>query len=143
MRLQKFKINALLSCTILLFVFHTMGCGGSGGSSLATSVTVSGAVTFDFVPADKVSGLLYTNTSKKPARRVLVEAISDSSVLASTSTNDAGGYSVSVPINTIIKIRVKAQMLKTDSPSWDFQVVDNTNSKALYTMDSALSTQAA
>lgn len=144
MRLQRFKINALLSCTILLFVFHTMGCGGgssssSGGSSLATSVTVSGTVTFDFVPADKVSGLLYTNISKHPARGILVEAISvsDSSVLTSTSTSDAGGYSVSVPINTTIKIRVKAQMLKTDSPSWDFQVVDNTNSKALYTMDSA------
>ena len=28
-------------------------------------------------------------------------------------------------------------MLKTGSPSWDFQIVDNTNSKALYVMDSA------
>lgn len=126
----------------MLFIFHTIGCGGSGGnggSSPATSITVSGTVTFDCIPADKVSGLLYTNITKKPARRVLVEAISasDSSVLASTSTDDAGGYSVSVPANRIIKIRVKAQMLKTDTPSWDFQIVDNTNGKALYTMDSA------
>jgi hypothetical protein len=68
-----------------------------------------------------------------------VEAINsaDSSIIASTITDSLGGYSLPVPAETTIKIRVKAQMLNTGSPSWDFQVVDNTNSKALYVMDSA------
>jgi hypothetical protein len=58
-------------------------------------------------------------------------------VLATTTTDTAGRYSVTIPNNKVVIIRVKAQMLQTGSPSWDFQVVDNTRSKALYAMDSA------
>ena len=100
---------------------------------------MAGAITFDLVPTDKTSGLLYANIVKKPTRGIVVEAINSttSAVLASATTDDAGLYSVAVPNLTNIKIRAKAQMLKTGSPSWDFQVVDNTNGKALYTMESA------
>jgi hypothetical protein len=90
------------------------------------------------VPADKVSGLVYANTIQKPARGIVIEAINaaDFSILATTSTDGSGNYSVTVPVNTNIKIRIKAQMLITGTPSWDFQVVDNTNSQSLYVADS-------
>jgi len=45
---------------------------------------------------------------------------------------------VTVPANTNVKIRLKAQLLKTGFPSWDFQVVDNTNSKSPYAADSGI-----
>ncbi len=121
------------------------GCGGGsgggndGGSSTPTDISISGKITFDFVPATQTSGLEYSGTYQKPSRGVVVKAIrnSDSSILDTTTTNSSGNYTVTVPVNTDVKIRVKAQMLKTGTPSWDFQVVDNTRSKALYVMDSA------
>lgn len=105
----------------------------------ASTVTVSGDVTFDSVPASSTLGLVYTSTTQKPARGVVVEAInpSDAAILFTTSTDTAGHYSVAVTANTDIKIRIKAQLFKTGTPSWDFQVVDNTNGQALYVADSA------
>lgn len=147
MKLRDFKRKIVLLSIVCLTLFFTISCGGGGdGSSGNTTtppstpnnVTVSGIVTFDFVPATQTSGLDYSSTYQKPTRGVVVEAIraSDSSVLESTSTDSLGGYTVTVPANTEAIIRVRAQMLKTGAPSWDFQVVDNTNSKALYVMQS-------
>jgi hypothetical protein len=81
---------------------------------------------------------MYANTTQKPARGVTIEAINntDSSVLSTTSTDNTGNYSVTIPSSTDIKIRIKAQLQKTGTPSWDFQVVDNTSSQALYAADS-------
>ncbi len=144
--MKKYRSSWLGFLIILGLVTGLMaGCGGGGGggndggSSTPTDISISGKITFDFVPATQTSGLDYSNTYQKPSRGVVVEAIrsSDSSILASTTTNSSGNYTVTVPVNTDVKIRVKAQMLKTGTPSWDFQVVDNTSSKALYVMDSA------
>lgn len=141
-------IRFLLTLVLMLFaVLMITNCGGGGGdggdgdggSSTPTDISIFGKITFVFVPATQTSGLDYSSTTQKPSRGVVVEAIkaSDSSILDSTTTDSSGNYTVTVPVNTDIKIRVKAQMLKTGTPSWDFQVVDNTNSKALYVMDSA------
>lgn len=108
-------------------------------SSAPTDVTVSGTVTYDHVPTTTGSGLDYGSTVAMPVRIAVVKAIRtfDSVVLDSTLTDTSGDYSVIVPENTDILIRVKAQLLKVGTPSWDFQVVDNTNEQALYVMDSA------
>ncbi|MDQ5987289.1 MAG: hypothetical protein CSYNP_03029 [Syntrophus sp. SKADARSKE-3] len=139
MGFRNFKFNDFLSCVVIILVLS--GCSGNGGGGNPSPIfsTVSGKVTFDSVPINKTSGLVYTNISRKPVRGVIVEAINiyDSTILDSTSTDDTGSYSLNVPVINTIKIRVKAQMLKTDGPSWDFQIVDNTNSSALYVMDSA------
>lgn len=105
----------------------------------ASTVTVSGDITFDSVPTDPVLGLVYSYTTQKPVRGVVVEAINvaDASILSTTSADNAGHYSVTIPSNTNIKIRIEAHLLKTGAPSWDFRVVDNTNSQALYVADSA------
>ncbi len=122
------------------------GCGGGGGGSNSPvpagflEVSISGVITFDFVPATQSSGLDYTSIEKKSVRGAVLEAIrnSDNEVLASTATDASGNYSFTVPAGVEIFIRVKAQLLKSGSPCWNFEIVDNTNDKALYAMDSAV-----
>lgn len=116
--------------------------GGGGGGTPPASVTISGKITFDRIPfkATLGAGLNPTAPVTSPARLVVVEAINASSgaVLASTTTNDTGDYSVSAAANTTIFIRAKAQMLKTGTaPTWNFRVLNNFNSNALYALDSS------
>lgn len=125
------------------------GCGGGGGdgggaaaaapppqqNTPGVNVTLSGIVTFDFVPAVAGIGLDYANTRASPARGVTVELVQGASVLASTTTDAAGAYSFSVAQNTNVAVRVRAQMIRTGSPSWDFRVADNTNGDAQYVLD--------
>ena len=134
-----FHCIALASVGLIL-----SGCGGGsggGGSPTPGAVTVSGKITFDRVPFKAIlgTGLNPTAATQAPARLVVVEALDASgAVLTSTTTNDTGDYSVSVAPNTNIVIRAKAQMLKTGTaPTWNFRVLNNTNSDALYALDSS------
>lgn len=103
------------------------------------SITLSGTVTYDAVPVKSSgSGLNYAGVTQKPVRGALIEAVNAAtlSVLARTVTSAAGAYSLSVPSQTSVKLRVLAQMKKdTPAPSWDFKVVDNTRSQALYSLE--------
>lgn len=123
---------------------------------LSAAFTLSGTVSFDWVPArDRVTEggikLAYTAIQKLPARRIRVEALDSATnaVLATTSTNDSGAYSLSVAPGKVAKIRAYAHLLSTgNSPdsiapdacngaSWDAKVVDNTQSKAQYAFTSS------
>jgi hypothetical protein len=123
------------------------GGGGSGGAAgdtaaslngtAAGKVALSGTITFDLVP--NVHGALdYAAVSARPVRGAVVQVLDNAgAVLASGTTDERGGYAVSVPSNTVISVRIKAQMLHTgDAPNWDVSVRDNTASDALYAMDS-------
>jgi len=125
-----------------------VGCGGGGGGSSfpadtpsTGSVTISGTVTYDLVPANADHiGLDYDNIRKETVKGVRVDAIDiTNQSLVSTTTDASGHYTFSVPNNTQMKIRVSAKMLKTGTPAWDVKVIDNTNSNALYVMEGALS----
>jgi hypothetical protein len=60
-------------------------------------------------------------------------------VLDETITNSAGMYSLTVPSSTMILISAKAQLLKIDAPpTWNVQVLNNTNGDALYTLESGV-----
>jgi hypothetical protein len=99
------------------------------------TVSLSGQVTFDRVPAVAGQGLVYSQTEARPARGVTVELLRGGSVSASTTTDALGGYSFDdVPQNTDVSLRVRAEMLRVLSPSWNFRVVDNVNGEALYTL---------
>ena len=105
---------------------------------MPVTVTLQGAVTFDLVPAVAGRGLDYTQTVERPARGVTVELVSAGAVLASTATDLVGHYALTVTSNTDVSLRVRAEMIRTGSPSWDFRVVDNVNSDALYTLAGAV-----
>ncbi|WP_323814514.1 hypothetical protein [Cellvibrio sp. NN19] len=137
------RILPLLICMCLI------ACGGgSGGSSniaqsssvASSTITISGQVTYDFVPYSELhNGLDYSATQIKPVRRAVVELLDANNVLLiAGSTDDQGSYSLNVELNKIVKVRIKAQLLKSQTPSWNFKVTDNTNGNRLYAIDGSL-----
>jgi hypothetical protein len=118
------------------------GGGGGGGSQPPANVTISGLITFDRIPLDTVlgNGLNPGATVQSPARQVTVQAIGAAgTVIAETTTDTAGNYTLSVPSNTNLFIRVRAEMIKTGAaPTWSFSVRNNTTpgaNDALYALD--------
>lgn len=131
---------------VFVSVLGLAGCSGGGSSSstscvpgLGSNVTVSGRITFDRVPLDNSGTLNFPATTVEPARNITVEAVCDS-VLASTTTDDNGDYSLSVPAGTRgLLVRAKAQMLQSGDPGWDIKVVDEQQAVDLvFALDSSL-----
>jgi len=103
-----------------------------------TQVTLSGKMTYDFVPFGASStGLDYAHISQVGIPWATVEAIVNNVTVANTTTDELGNYSIVVDPNVMVSLRVSAEMKKTGTPSWDVKVVDNTNKSALYTMSGA------
>ena len=141
------------SATISNTTTFTLSCSGAGGSAAASATVtvspvgnamVSGQITFDKVPFSAVAanGLDFTRCAAplsclSPARGVVVEAIAAAggATLANSVTDANGQYSLSVPANTGLFVRARAQMLRSGTPSWNFTVRDNTGSDALYVLD--------
>jgi hypothetical protein len=119
------------------------GGGGGGSQPPPASVTISGQITFDRIPFDAVlgNGLNPTGVAPAPARQVTVQAIATAggTVLATTTTDTSGNYSLSVASNTNLFIRARAEMIKTGAaPTWNFSVRNNTTvgaNDALYALD--------
>jgi hypothetical protein len=115
----------------------------SATQTTRVTVTVSGTITYDFVPfkSGVKSGLDYNNISKRKVKGAEVKIVDASGeTLATTSTDANGVYSVKVT-GTTAKVRVAAKLYKaksTGQASWNFQVKDNTNSDALYVMEGRL-----
>ena len=98
-------------------------------------VDISGRVTFDRVPHAANGGLDYGGTVQAPARGVTVEAVgSGGAVIAATRTDSGGNYRLTVPPETAVTLRVKAEMVRGGAPGWDFRVLDNTSGGALYSL---------
>lgn len=118
-------------------VHYTVTAASAG----TAPVKVTGTVTFDKVPGNANGiGLDYAGTAMAPARGVRVEAVNTSdrsTVAASTSTDATGAYSLTVPSNTGLFLRVKAEMLRAGQPAWHYRVLDNTNANALYAVTGA------
>ncbi|MGC6500003.1 MAG: hypothetical protein ACON4C_07405 [Henriciella sp.] len=105
-------------------------------------MTISGAVTYDFVPhqADAI-GLDYEATTQRPVRGVTVEAVNGSGTVLDTDvTTGTGTYAVTVPAGTDVRIQVEARYTQTTPASWDVRVIDNTNNDAPYVLAGSLST---
>jgi hypothetical protein len=132
-----------LLASLLLSACGGGGGGGGGGNQPPpppADVTISGRITFDRIPFDTVlgNGLNPAATVEQPARQVTVQALdaSNSTVLATATTDGNGNYSVTVPSNRNLFIRARAEMIKTGTaPTWNFTVRNNVNSDALYVLD--------
>lgn len=105
---------------------------------MSANVAISGKVTYDYVP-HTLNGLNYAGTVARPGRGLIVELLDEADQILATSLTDADGkYSFSIARNKLVKVRVKAQLLRTQSPDWNFKVTDNTNNNNLYSMVGSL-----
>lgn len=130
-------------------MFVLLGCGSSNDNNSSAPIvsvcamnsvdntTVSGAVTFDRV-FHSGNALDYNNISSQWVRGAVVEIVcqADGLTLVTGTTINDGTYSLSLPNDSKkVFVRVKAQMISEGLPAWNFTVVDNTQSKALYALD--------
>jgi hypothetical protein len=120
--------------------------------------TLSGSITYEYVPAIQVglSGgkIDYTQKATKPARRIVVQAISNGFVEGESSTDDNGDFVLPVPTGRAVQVRALAKVYSTNytsdgigsdncnGSSWDVRVVDNTASRAQWSVTGSTSYQA-
>ncbi len=135
--------RAMASAVLVSLAACGGGGGGGGGAAPCAGdgspTTLSGVATFDSIPNNS-GALVYTAITAKPVRGAAVEIVDGSAaVLVATSTDGAGAYSATVPSCKPISVRVKAQMSQGGAgPSWDVTVRDNTQSNAIYAMESGI-----
>lgn len=128
---------------------YTLTCTGLGGTTAqsvivttspppAGQVVLFGRITFDRLPFNSVAeqGLNASQPIRSPAREVVVQI---TGVAVPATSTDAGGYyAVNVPVGASVQVRVPARMQKTgDAPTWNFSVLDNADSDALYVLQGA------
>lgn len=133
------KIYKTLGLITLLFML--ISCTGNNPVKEGEGAKIIGTVTYDRVPvevdATGSAKLNYANTYKGTGKYLLVKALDENNqVLAQTTTSANGEYTLYVPENTLVKIRVYARMFKEDV--WDLSVVDNTNQKSMYVIEGGL-----
>ncbi len=143
---------AVLACALIV-----QGCGGGGGGvSVVTppatsptpnpgqvtpaTVLVTGTATYAFVPNKASNGALdFAAAVDKPVRGATLQAISGTTVLGTTVTNEQGSYSLTLPINTAYFLRLRAELINTSGAAkWNVSVKDNTADGALWVVDSAV-----
>lgn len=120
-------------------------CGGGGGGEPAPPpapgpYTIDGTARFESVPSSTMTfGLNYGGTTLKPIRGATVQLLNSSGqVLATTTTDDQGRYTFTLPSSQPVIVRVRAEARRAGSNAdYDFTVRDNTNDEALYVLDSA------
>ncbi|QSQ18931.1 hypothetical protein JY651_26630 [Pyxidicoccus parkwayensis] len=105
-------------------------CEGGTGSP----TTVSGKVTYDFVPATystttKGGTLAFAQASERPVRSAVVQVRQGSNVLATGSTDEQGNYQLNYTPSTCGTVTVVA-LAKTTNPP--IQVEDNTDKDAIW-----------
>lgn len=107
-----------------------------------TNITISGVATYDRVPLNAAngSGLNYNAITQQPIREATVELVGASgNIIETETTSTTGAYSFVVASGTDVRVRVKAQLLRTTGGNEiDLTVVDNTNGNALYTVQGSL-----
>lgn len=147
MRLQ-FFLCCLVGATI-------SACGGGSSSktsegndcsfqrsappAITDGVTISGNITYDFVPHAVNGALSFANTERRPARGVTVQFLDAScNVVGLGKTDDLGSYAITAPSNTELKLRVVAEIVQDEVASWRVAVTDNTAANAIYVLDGSL-----
>jgi hypothetical protein len=85
-------------------------------------------VAYEFVPPNlNCQGLNFAATEVRPIRGATVQLVDGSNrELARTASGDDGSYSFpDIETNIDVRIRVRAELKRSGSPSWDVEVRDN------------------
>lgn len=128
---------------LLLAAVLAAGCGGGGGGGNdqpTGPMTVSGTVTYDFVPAaydpgTRVGGLRFSSASARPVRNAVVQAVQGTTVLASAITDANGAYTLAFESPSSRNLAVIA-LARTADPV--IAVRDNTDGNALWAVGEAI-----
>lgn len=129
-----FSINLMLSSAILT----TYNVSYSVTAAVSGTVVVSGFAMNQVLVNNATGALDYASPVNKPMRGVTVEALQGTTVLTSATALDTGAFSLNVPVNSgLVSLRIKAALKSTTGAIWDVQVLDNTNSNAIYALTSA------
>jgi len=130
-------------------------CGGGGGNKGGNQggepiLTVSGTVSYEFAqPNANCLGLNLTAPVVRPIRGATVQLLdANGAVQGSTVSGDDGSYSFSnVTTDTMVRVRVRAELKRPGAPGWDVEVRDNYDgsgsppalaSRPVYVLDGAL-----
>lgn len=119
-----------------------LGCNdeGDGEEGPPVTATLTGKVTYDFVPATyspltRSGGLGFNQATAKPVRNVTVQVLGkDNAVLGKATTDETGRYELTYTAGEGANVTLAA-LAKTTTPS--IQVEDNTSNNAIW----AVSTQ--
>lgn len=102
------------------------------------SVPIAGRITYDFIPQTS-TGLNYAMAEIYPARGIHVELLDEKNLVLASATTDADGrYTLNAARDKLVKVRAKAQLLRTQSPHWNFRVTDNTSNNTVYALSGGL-----
>ena len=118
------------------------GTGGNLGTGGGTtgSVTVTGRVTYDFVPeaytVGSTASLDFGRASQRPVRRGVVQVLQGTTVLAATATGGDGSFSISYTPSGTTNLTLYA-LSQTVEPS--ITVKDNTDRNLLWAVGAQLS----
>jgi len=110
-------------------------------------VTLSGFAEYEYPPPNNFcDGLNFNAIAIRPIRGAPVQILnaSTNAIITSTTTDSTGFYSVTVDGNIDVFVRIRSQLQRSGSPSWDVDVRNNTanttdplNLRPLYFLDSA------
>lgn len=137
--------NETLQMTFELTVTDSNGATSSDSVEVtvvdaSAESTLNGKITYEHVLHNPTTNILdYANSVSANVRGATVELLDSSAtnILDTTTSDENGDYSFVVNQSTSYVVRVKSELKNTGSaPTWDFTVVDNTNSQALYSMQS-------
>jgi len=130
---------------------------GAGGTTIddvvisvqepGAMVVLSGIAAYEFPPPNNgCDGLNFSAVITRPIRGAPVQILDATSnaVIAATTTDASGFYSVIIDGGIDVIVRVRSQLQKSGSPSWDVDVRSNTantgvplDQRPLYFLDSA------
>jgi len=93
------------------------------------TVTVSGIVSYEFVPPlSTCRDLDFSATESRPIRGATVQLIDarNGNILQTTTASTTGDYVfANVNANSMVRIRVRAELKQTGAPGWDIEIRDN------------------
>ncbi|MEE8426050.1 MAG: hypothetical protein V3S15_02120 [Woeseiaceae bacterium] len=105
------------------------GGGGGGGTAPLPMVMVSGTLQYEFVPPSlNCRGLNFNGTVPRPIRGATVQLIdaATGNVIDTMVSADEGAYSfANVDANRLVRLRIRAELKRPGSPSWDVEIRDN------------------
>jgi hypothetical protein len=127
-------------------VLAAAACAGGSGPGPPPALpagqpfTLSGTVTYEFVPAvydvvTRTGGLAFGSASARPVRHATVQVRQGAGVLATTTTAANGGYSITFTPGPTGQLMLVA-LAKTTTPP--IQVEDNTNHDAIWGIGSVI-----